>query len=92
MAALDPDFALVEFDDFFGDGEAEADAFIFAGGGVVGLSEFVEDEFLFVFFEADSGVFDAEFVGVFMMFVFDGNLALVGEFVGVTDEVDEDAF
>ena len=55
---VDPDAAVVEVDDAFGDGKAEAGAALGAGGRAVGLLELLEDAILLFGWDARAGVLD----------------------------------
>ena len=57
--ALDADLAAHQIDQPRGDGEAEAGAFVTAGGRAVDLREFLEDGLQLVRRDADAGVLDA---------------------------------
>ena len=83
-----------EFDETAGDGEAEAGAAEASGGGAIGLDEFFKDPLLHGGGEAGAGVGDRDLEGGLAAgcVIGDGdtNLALIGEFNGVAEEVDED--
>ncbi|MFM1944605.1 MAG: hypothetical protein RI897_3587 [Verrucomicrobiota bacterium] len=92
---FEPDAAMHEFDEAFGDGEAKAGAAVFPGGGHVGLGEGLEQAGGLFRGHADAGVGDREFeldggIGMFEQFGCDADLAFLGELDGVIDEVGDD--
>ena len=97
LLAVDVDGAVVEVDDFAGEGEADAGAFVGVVLNVVRLEEAVEDVFQLVFGDAGAGVFDGDadkrLVGRMALGVIgdgDGDVAAGGgEFDGVHQEVVE---
>ena len=74
------------------DGEAKSTSSVFAGGGTVGLVEFVENTLQLGFLESDTCVCDGDvetglFGGVGLAFDLDEDVSLLGEFDGIVDEV-----
>ena len=93
--AVDADFSAHALDEAFADGEAEAAAAVGAGVGIVDLAEGLEDFLLLVLGDADAGIRDLEAEPDVVAGHFDGldaadDLAAVGEFDGVCEEIDED--
>jgi hypothetical protein len=93
--AFDADLAAHHFDDLFGDGEAEAGAAVFAGGGTVGLGKGVKEVREGGGGDTDAGIFDGEEegdmgFGLGLEADAGDDLAMVGEFDGIDDEVGDD--
>lgn len=92
---FEPDTAVHEFDEAFGDGEAEAGAAVFTGGGHIGLGEGLEEACGLFRGHADTGVGDGEFqldtgFGCLEEFGGDADLAVFRELDGIVDEVGDD--
>ena len=93
--AGDADLAAHEFGELFADGQAQAGAAVFAGGGGIDLGEGLEEPADAVGGDSDAGVgnFEADEGGVGEIFFEgsgDGNMAGLGELDGVVHEVKED--
>ncbi len=86
--AFDPQASAVHFDQFAADGQAQACAARFAGGGGIHLREFLEDRFELICRDAHAGIFHADQDVVFFACHTDGDLAFFCEFDGVVDQVD----
>ena len=56
LVALDVEGAVVEVDEFFGQRQSQADAFIGAGRGVVRLAEPVKNDIMIFFWDPDAGI------------------------------------
>ena len=94
---FDADVAAEDGDEAMGDGESEAGAAVFAGGGGVDLAEGLEEPVLAFERDADAGVAHREAKPLGLVGRGGGetgradeNLAVLGEFDGVGDEIDED--
>ena len=79
----------------FTDGQAKARAAITAGGGTICLGKAFEDGFLAIFGNPNPRILNGESDGgmprlIQEWFGADHDLALVGKFNGITDQVDQD--
>jgi hypothetical protein len=93
--ALDANLAAHEFDQLFGDGEAESGSAVFAGGRAVDLGEGLEEVGQGFLWDSEAGVAHGEQEGDVVGGVvgaghLDDDLALIGELEGVDDEVGQD--
>ena len=92
--AFQPDLSAHHFDQLAGDGQPQAGAAVLARRGAIHLREALEDGGLPFRRDADAGILHREahlhlLVRLFERFGADDNLALVGEFDRVADEVDQ---
>src|SRR5207247_675599 len=90
--AFEPDTPAHQLDQPAADSETEPGAAVLARGAHVGLGERLEDLRGLLFGHADSGVLHRElqlhlFPGAFQQIDIEPDLALLGEFDGVIDEV-----
>jgi hypothetical protein len=84
----------MQLDEETGDGEAEARAADFAGGGGIDLGEGLEESFLVYEGDTGAGIGDGDedlraAIGGGISDGFDGDGAFIGEFGGVGEEVDQ---
>src|SRR5579862_409729 len=80
----------MHLDDPLGDGEAEAGAALRLGRRIVGLMEFIENPLLLARGDAGPGIAHRNIEEAVRLGSGDGDLALVGEFDGIANEIEED--
>ncbi len=78
----------MHFDQTAADGQAQAGAAHFAGGGGIHLRELLEDSLQMIVRNADTRIFDADKHMVVFTRGADGDFATLGKFDGVVDQVD----